>query len=42
MPLVPPHALALYLKLCALIKQRKWAAAYTLADSLDLTMEFTR
>lgn len=33
---VPPHVLTLYLKLCSLIRQRKWKAAYECADSLKL------
>lgn len=33
---VPPHVLTLYFKLCQLIRQRKWKAAYEVADSLKL------
>jgi hypothetical protein len=35
---MPPHALALYFKLCALIRARKWSAAYAVAHDLDVAL----
>lgn len=36
---MPPHVMALYLKLRTLISARKWSAAYAIADSLDLALK---
>lgn len=33
---MPPHVLALFFKLRALIDQRKWSQAHAIADALDL------
>lgn len=36
---MPPHAMALYFRLCALIRARKWKAAAETADELDAAMK---
>lgn len=36
---MPPGALALYFKLCALIRARKWSAAYAMAELVDQAMK---
>lgn len=36
---MPPGALVLYFKLCALIRARKWSQAFAMADLVDQAMK---
>lgn len=36
---MPPQAMVLYFRLCALIRARKWSDALRTADELDAAMQ---